>query len=139
MSPVHYDATSLGQPGINEQIADRGREAGQALGPDPATSVRSLGAQTLSALEGFEDELIVGTPFGGFRLVDYLPTRVLELVVHTLDLTRATSVDAQPPQAALQLTLGLLFDLAREQGQAGDLVLALTGRTSLPEGYTVLS
>ena len=69
------------------------------------------------------------------RLADYLPTRVVELGIHTLDLQGAT---VQP------LTLPRLGH-RRHPGRAGRsgrrtdvLLLALTGRRPLPAGFNVL-
>ena len=83
------------------------------------------------------DDLLT-TPVGGMRLRDYLPTRTLELVVHTCDLLAAVGgepdVPPQPGAAALALVAGF----AADRGTAGPLLLAATGRGPLPSGFTVL-
>ena len=75
---------------------------------------------------------------GGIRLSAYLPTRVFELVVHGLDICRAVGREDAPPLAAQRLALGLAGDLAAARGLGPELLLALTGRSALPHGFTVL-
>ncbi len=72
------------------------------------------------------------------RLIDYLPTRIFELTVHTLDVAKAINLAVEPPPAPLLVTLHLLADLAVATGAGPDLALAVTGRLSLPEGFSVL-
>ena len=61
----------------------RGREAGVALGPDPIAAVRDIAARVLAQVQTTSDEVLVSTPVGGMRLIDYLPSRIFELAVHT--------------------------------------------------------
>jgi hypothetical protein len=73
------------------------------------------------------------------RLVDYLPTRVFELVVHTLDLATALSCEVIVPASATSIALHLLADLAaRQPDKAAPLLRAATGRGPLPARYSVL-
>jgi hypothetical protein len=127
--------------GLNDPaaIALRGREAGDALGTDPAGAVRDIAARVLPLVARTGDAVIVGTPVGGMRLIDYLPSRVFELAVHTLDLASALGLAVTLPPATATLTLRLMAELAAEQpGLATLLLLAATGRGPLPAGYTVL-
>ena len=78
------------------------------------------------------------TPFGTLRLVVYLPTPVLELVIHTLDIADAAEVTFEPSHDALNATLALLSELAVAHGDGIALAMALSGRRSLPEGFNVL-
>jgi hypothetical protein len=72
-------------------------------------------------------------------LVGYLPTRIFELAVHTLDLAGATGVDVPGALAApLRASLHLATDLADSQGTTADVLLTLTGRRPLPQGFSVL-
>ncbi len=81
---------------------------------------------------------MVATPVGGMRLIDYLPTRTFELIVHTCDLAVALDQPLDlPPNAAAQ-SLTVLGDLAVRAGTAGPLLLAATGRRTLASGFTVL-
>lgn len=79
------------------------------------------------------------TPVGTMTLSGYLPTRTFELVVHGHDLASTLGVSA-PPQLAepARSCLRLAMSLAVEQGAAGDVLLALTGRGPLPPGFSVL-
>ena len=75
---------------------------------------------------------------GGMRLGDYLPTRIFELVVHTLDLGRALGASLDVPARPAATALALVSELALGDGLAGPLVLAATGRGGLPDGFSVL-
>jgi uncharacterized protein (TIGR03083 family) len=120
-------------------VAARGREAGQALGSEPSRMVREIASRVLQRVQTTPDTLLVGTPVGGMRLIDYLPSRVFELAVHTLDLATALALEVTIPETATRVTLYLLADLAAEQpGLAAPLLLAATGRCALPVRYSVL-
>ncbi len=119
-------------------VAARGREAGQALGDDPAAAVRETAARVLAGVGAAADDACLTTPVGGMRLIDYLPTRVLELTVHTLDLAAAISVGVTLPQGAAAVTLGLVAELAASRpDRVAPLLLAATGRQALPPGFSV--
>jgi len=55
-----------------------------------------------------------------------------------MDLAKAVGVDASPPDRGMETTLGILGQMALYRGNAPSLVLAATGRGSLPDGFTVL-
>lgn len=136
-SPVsYYLATRTLSSG--PEVAQRGRDAGQALGGDPAGAVATIAARVLAMLEGLSGDEVPTTIAGGMRLADYLPTRILELTVHTADLAAALGLSVEPPPLPAAITLRLLGDLAVAQGGAGPLLLAATGRGPLPERYSVL-
>lgn len=120
------------------EVAQRGRDAGAALGPDPAAAVAEIAARVPRLLDATDGTELVTTIAGGMRLSDYLPTRVLELVVHTLDLAAALGLPAEPPARGAAVALGIVADLAVADGRAAPLLLAATGRTGLPAGFTVL-
>jgi hypothetical protein len=118
-------------------VAERGREAGAALGSDPAAAVAEIATRVLGLIDSEDGGALVTTIVGGMRLADYLPTRTFELAVHTTDL--ATAIDAEPdvPPTAAAQALGIVADLAVADGLAGPLLLAATGRPVLP-GFSVL-
>ena len=121
-------------------VAARGREAGQALGHDPASVVREAAERVLAKVKESDDDVCLSTPVGGMQLINYLPTRVLELTVHTLDIAAAISTPVTLPDGAAALTLGLVADLAASQpGKGAPLLLAATGRQALPSGFSVFS
>ena len=70
-------------------MAERGREAGAALGADPAAAVAGIAARVLPVVGACDGTEVITTIAGGMRLADYLPTRTFELVVHTADLAAA--------------------------------------------------
>ncbi|MCH7622101.1 MAG: maleylpyruvate isomerase N-terminal domain-containing protein [Chloroflexi bacterium] len=137
--PVDYltqALDSLANP--SQVVAQRGKEAGQALGNDPKEAIGETAHRVLTLVDQLPDSLIIGLPIGGIRLIDYLPSRVMELTIHTLDLAAALELRIQPPPPALTVTLRLLADLATETTQGGDVALALAGRQPLPEGFNLL-
>jgi len=119
-------------------VAERGRQAGIALGDDPSTAVRGLLNDAITAVREVSGDPVIETIAGGMRLRDYLPTRTFELVVHTLDIAAALGREVSTPADALSQSLQLAVELAlaKDDGQA--LLLALTGRKPLPENYSVL-
>ncbi|WP_375425098.1 maleylpyruvate isomerase family mycothiol-dependent enzyme [uncultured Friedmanniella sp.] len=141
-SPVSYiaairviGATAVGGP---EAVAERGRQAGVALGPDPAATVQGLLERVLARVETAENPLIE-TIGGGMLLADYLPTRTFELVVHGHDIARALGLP--PPElseAVLAEVVTLAVGAAFREGAGAQLLLALTGREPLPSGFSVV-
>jgi hypothetical protein len=81
---------------------------------------------------------VVSTLVGGMRLADYLPTRTFELAVHTADLAAALGLPLDVPASAASQALRITSDLAVSDGKAGQLLIAVTGRSGLPDGFTVL-
>jgi uncharacterized protein (TIGR03083 family) len=131
-APAYYRAVAQ-IPDLHAGVATRGREAGAQL-VDPVATARMTAEQALARLAGTPDEHI-GECFGGtMRLADYLPTRVVELGIHTLDLQVATGQPPVLPASANGVILGILADLA----DVPMILLALTGRRGLPEGLNVL-
>ena len=80
-------------------VADRGRQAGQALGENPAEFVDALAHRVLAQVDTAGDPLIQ-TAAGGMRLESYLSTRTFELVVHSLDIAAAVP-EIEPPASAI--------------------------------------
>ena len=148
--------TYLGQPAATEEltspaayvaavatvdhasVVDRGRAAGGAMGDDPAGFVRDLVDRVLPLVAN-EDDPLVTTILGGMRLRQYLPTRSFELVVHGLDIARAADLPTPPYSAGLLIeVLELAAAAAVLGGRGPELLLALTGRTGLPPGFSVV-
>ncbi|WP_432544271.1 maleylpyruvate isomerase N-terminal domain-containing protein [Kineococcus sp. SYSU DK002] len=119
-------------------VAQRGREAGEALGADPAGAVADLAARVLALVDGCDGTELVTTFAGGMRLADYLPTRTFELAVHTADLAAALDLAPDVPPAAATQALHLVTELAVAAGSGGALLLAATGRPGLAPGFSVL-
>ena len=119
-------------------VTARGRDAGAALGSDAAAAVAEIARRVLPLVEARDGTELLTTIAGGMRLADYLPTRTFELTVHTADLATALGAPLDVPAPAASQALRLVADLAASGGVAGRLLLALTGRTGLPVGFSVL-
>jgi len=132
----YYLATSALAAGPG--VAERGRVAGAALGEDPVAAIGALADRVLPVVAACDGTELLTTIVGGMRLVDYLPTRTFELVVHTLDLHAALGLDGEPPAAAARAALCLAADVAVARERSGAALLALTGRRGLPDSFSVL-
>jgi uncharacterized protein (TIGR03083 family) len=119
-------------------VAARGRDAGTALGSDPAAAVAEIAARVVALIDDRDGTELVTTIAGGMRLGDYLPTRTFELAVHTADLATALGVPPDVPATAAAQALHVVTGLALADGLAGPLLLAATGRPGLPAGFSVL-
>ena len=137
-SPAAYYASAARGRGDPAAVAQRGRAAGAALGADPLGAVRDLGDRVLARVAATGDDAVVATPVGGMRLVDYLPTRVLELTVHGCDLATALDEQAEPPAPATAVTIAVLAELAGAAQCSADVLRALTGRGGWGPGRSLL-
>ena len=119
-------------------VAERGRDAGTALGDDPTSALAEIADRVVPLVHGRDGGTLLTTIAGGMRLEDYLPTRTFELAVHTSDLARALGKPLDVPETAAAQALHLVAELAVGEGRAGPLLLAATGRTGLPTGWSLL-
>ncbi len=138
-SSVEYFRRALAAAGDHAAVAQRGRDAGTALGADPAVAVEAIADRVLALVRASVEDALVATPVGGMRLIDYLPTRTFELTVHTCDLATALGQPLTVPEGAAAESLALMSALAADAGLSGALLLASTGRGPLPNGFTVLN
>jgi uncharacterized protein (TIGR03083 family) len=129
---AYYRAVAVRED-VHAGVLQRGREAGAQL-VDPEATARRTAEQALGRLAATPDEHVGETFAGPMRLADYLPTRVVELGIHTLDLQRATSQPMALPASAAAVVLGTLAELA----DVPTLLMAMTGRQPLPDGFNVL-
>jgi uncharacterized protein (TIGR03083 family) len=132
---AYYQATRALSSGPG--VAQRGRDAGLALGDDPAGAIAALVVRVLALVDTMTGDEVPTTIAGGMLLRDYLVTRVFELTVHTADLATALGLPAEPPALPAALTLQTVCDLAVADGRAGELLLGATGR-GLSQGFSVL-
>jgi Mycothiol maleylpyruvate isomerase N-terminal domain len=137
--PVEYFLAALGDAADDAAVAERGRQAGAALGDEPAEAVRLMAARVVPVVERTADDTVVGTPWGGMRLIDYLPTRVFELSIHALDLAAALHLESRLPAASSMVTWELIAQLARRRGSENDVLRATTGRSPFTSTYSVLA
>lgn len=131
-APEYYRAVRE-VPDVHGGVAQRGREAGAQL-VDPIATARMTAEHALGRLAATPDDHVGESFVGPMRLADYLPTRVVELGIHTLDLQVATGQVLTLPASATSVILGTLSELT----DVPVLLLALTGRRPLPEGFNVL-
>ncbi|MDT5359618.1 MAG: hypothetical protein QOC69_1380 [Mycobacterium sp.] len=119
-------------------VLERGRQAGRELGDDPAAAVDGLVEQALGELARAGDPLIQVIGGLGIRLHTYLPTRVFELAVHSLDVARAAGLSFTLPEDALADAAVLATRVGVALGQGETVLSALTGRAALPAGFSVV-
>ncbi|MDO8106926.1 maleylpyruvate isomerase N-terminal domain-containing protein [Isoptericola sp. b441] len=137
--PVDYLRTLTGAADPDQRaaadaaVAERGRQAAAVLGDQPAVTVAGQVSRVCALVRGAPEGSTVRTPAGIMPLTAYLPTRVFELAVHTLDLCRA--VGLQPPAdlaSAVAASTELAGRLAARRWDAAELLLLLTGRDVTP-------
>ncbi|WP_460358731.1 maleylpyruvate isomerase family mycothiol-dependent enzyme [Mycobacterium sp. ZZG] len=131
---MHSYAAGMGAAAVVE----RGRQAGRDLGADPAAAVETLASRALADVAAVDDPLIEVIGGLGIRLSSYLPTRTFEIAVHGLDIARAVGIDGEPPAEVLSEAAALAGRVGVALGQGPVMLLALTGRAALPDGFSVV-
>ncbi|MCS5717193.1 maleylpyruvate isomerase family mycothiol-dependent enzyme [Herbiconiux sp. CPCC 205763] len=119
-------------------VAARGVEAGIWLGADPAHAISDALSRAMTLVDSAPPERIVSIGGLGIALPEYLRTRVFELVVHSMDISRATGQPHGQSPDAISATLHLAAGVAAARGDGEILLFSLTGRATLPEGYSVV-
>ena len=132
-------------PAINVQFANadtaalaRARQAGESMGADPILFLDELAREVLAQVQARADEAPAATLVGVMRLIDYLPTRIFELVVHSADLALATGRHYRPDAQASLIAWSLGAAVAALSPEPMPALLALTGRGPLPPGFSVV-
>lgn len=124
---------------LDASIAERGREAGAALGDDPARSVGELAERVVGLVDRTPGDALLASPAGTMSLADYLPTRTFELAVHSVDLARSVGLDLPAGLLpAVASSCALAGELAGRLPSAPDLLLLLCGRTGLPDHLSIV-
>jgi hypothetical protein len=119
-------------------VIERGRQAGQDLGDDPAAAIDGLVDRVLGELAGIDDRLIEVIGGHGIRLFTYLRTRIFEMAVHGLDIAGAVGVSFAVPDDVLAEATALAGRIAAATGHGETVLLALTGRAALPAEFSVV-
>ncbi|WP_157157514.1 maleylpyruvate isomerase family mycothiol-dependent enzyme [Diaminobutyricimonas sp. LJ205] len=122
----------------NDSVAARGVEAGAWLGDDPVGMLNQLHERVDALIEEQDSGRLVSIGGMGIALDEYLRTRIFELVVHTMDLCQATGLSHTLPVEAVSDAAVLATRIAVAKGNGRDILFALTGRGSLPEGFSVV-
>ncbi len=120
-----------------QSIAARGRAAVVLLGDDPLGAVRAAGASAVRRVRSTSGDAFLGSPARHQTLAEYLPSRVAELTVHTLDLVRALGLGLAAPSGALAVSLQEVMGRALSRGQGEQVLMAVCGRGTLPTGFSV--
>ncbi len=137
-SAVEYCAMSRqAVAGGGAGVVQRGRDAGAALGQEPAARFRALADQAIVKAAAAPPDRLITTIGGGMRFGNYLPTRIFELAVHGLDIAAATRLSWEPPREVQESAAELAARVAVRLGQGAPLIRALTGRAALPDGFSV--
>lgn len=133
VSYFRYDADT-----VAPAVAARAREAARALSADDLPRAFHDGWTTAVAhVEEHDPGLLVPTPFGTMRAQEYVATRVLEAVVHHMDIRLALARPPAPTPAAAKLTMQILEGLLdgprpRNFGR-NRFILAATGRIAVDD------
>jgi mycothiol maleylpyruvate isomerase-like protein len=114
------------------------RRDGAGLGDEPVVVARELVVAVAAALDKVAGDDLVLTAAGGMRVADWLPTRTFELVVHGLDLATAAAVPANMPVELVADAAALAARIGAAVGDGITVLRALTGRTALPAGFSVV-
>lgn len=140
-SPEAYYALLSAQTGEGADaaaVARRGRQAAEALGADPAAAFRDLADRAVARLAAADPDGLVETIAGGIRVGSYVPTRTVELVVHGLDIAAALGSPVAFSHLALTEAAAVLARTGVEIGHGPTLLAALTGRATLPPGFSTV-
>lgn len=128
-----YYIAALSNPDVHQGVAERSRQAGSQL-TDPVGEAEVTVARVLALVAATANDEAVNSFVGQMTLTEYLATRVVELGVHTLDLARATGQPVELHSDTSTVVLSVLTQLASPT----QLILALTGRQSLPDDYNLM-
>lgn len=136
-SAAAYFRTVLAEQTPHVHIAARGRSDAAARS-DWLVATDELADQAERTVAERPGDTIVHLFVGEMRLDQYLATRVVELVVHGLDLSAAIGLPTNPPPEAMRVALLVLVDLA-DADQTAEVLRLLTGRqASLVDRHVLL-
>jgi uncharacterized protein (TIGR03083 family) len=122
----------------NDAIAARGVEAGKHLNENSGEEFEATLNRALALIARNGPDRIVGIGSIGIPLGEYLRTRVFELVVHSMDIAKATGLPHRMPTDIVANVADLAARVAVRKGDGENLLFALTGRRPLPSRYSIL-
>lgn len=126
-----YFRTVLAEETPHVHIAARGHEEARRT-DDWLVETDRLAEEVDRFLDAHPGDTVMHLFVGEMALDQYLATRVVELVVHGLDLSAAIDLPTDPPPGAARVALAVLLDLAPAEN-LGSVLRLLTGRpASLP-------
>lgn len=123
---AEYFRIVLAEETPHVHIAERARREAAAES-DWVTALDQIVAEAMAIVDGSEPAVPVHLFVGEMPLSQYLATRVLEVVIHGIDLAAALDMPSTPPGPAMRVTLLVLADLAGEEHQV-DMIRHLSGR-----------
>lgn len=122
----------------NDAIAARGVEAGKALNENSGAEFEAALGRALELIKSNGPDRVVAVGPIGIPLHEYLRTRVFELVVHSMDIGKATGLPHGIPPEVVANVADLAARVAVRKGNGEDILFALTGRRPLPSRYSIL-
>lgn len=135
-SAAGYFRTVLAEQTPHVHIAARARAEAQEH-TDWVAATDDLADRAEAIVFERGGETAVHTFVGEMELAQYLATRVVELVVHGLDLSAAIDLPTPPPTRAARIVLQVLLDLSTAD-DIGSILRLLTGRpASLPLAHVL--
>lgn len=133
-----YYVRVLGEYTDNEAIAARGVAAGDALTPDSGIEFAAALDRGMALIRESGPHRLVAVGDFGIRLEEYLRTRVFELVIHGMDIAKATGLEHGLSDAVIAEVADLSARVAVRKGFGQDILFALTGRRPLPGRFSIL-
>jgi uncharacterized protein (TIGR03083 family) len=133
-----YYTTVFSQYTDNDAIAARGVAAGEKLTEASGEEFEATLNRALALIAQNGPDRVVAIGPIGIPLGEYLRTRVFELVVHSMDIARATGLPHGLPTDVVANVADLAARIAVRKGDGEDLLFALTGRRPLPQRYSIL-
>jgi hypothetical protein len=116
------DAVSL------EASAQRGREALARFQVDnPAAVARRLANESLEVVRAAPDDAIAGTQLGGMYVIDYLPSRTMEITTCAAEIAEAIGSADMPSIEVQRAVTSLLCDVAIARGSGVKVIQMLWG------------
>lgn len=135
-SAAAYFRAALSVEGVHGGISQRAREAAESMRGDPVGFVRAAAARVGDLVARTPDDREVQHFCGRLRFGDYLTTRVMELVLHSVDLQLALGREPAVDAGAAGVVASVLLELAARADPLA-VACALAGR-ALPAGCDVL-
>ena len=131
-----YFRSTLDMEGIHTGIADRAIAAAGTDGGDPLAWAHDVAGSTRLLVAATADDVVIVHFAGAIGFLDYLETRICELVLHTLELQVACGLEPEVPVEALTVVNQVLLELV-DRAEPLALALALSGRSG-PRACNVL-
>jgi uncharacterized protein (TIGR03083 family) len=123
---------------IGEFVTQRSRDTGSQFTPQTLPNTfRETCAESLSIMQQLPAETVINTHMGTVRIDDFAAGRILEMTVHTFDLTMGLNLPPAFDRNALEVTVGIMDMLLGEPRPAAlsddvDFLLAASGRKPYP-------